>query len=323
MSERYEIVTVFGGSGFIGRHLIRRLARSGAIVRVACRRPSAGNYLKMAGAVGQIVPIAVDIRDDASIDRAIAGADRVVNLIGILHPQGAAGFDPVHVDAAGRIAARAAAAGVKALVHVSALGADPASASQYARSKAEGEKAVRAAFPKAVVLRPGVVFGPEDSFLNRFAGMARAVPVLPLIGGGATRFQPVWVGDVAEAIANALVRETAAGKDFDLGGPVVYTFAALMRLILALIGRKGWLVPVSWPAAERLAGLLERIPFVVPALTRDQVELLRHDSVVEDGRPGLADLGIASPASIEVMAPAWLSAGSGSDYPKTNTRYVG
>lgn len=323
MSQRYETVTVFGGSGFIGRHLIRRLARSGAVVRVACRHPSAGTFLKMAGSVGQIVPIAVDVRNDASIDRAVAGADRVVNLIGTLHPQSGDGFAPLHVDAAGRIAARAAAAGVGAMVHVSALGADSASASLYARSKAEGEKAVRAAFPNAVVLRPGVVFGPEDAFLNRFAGMVRIVPVLPLIGGGTTRFQPVWVGDVAEAITNALELPQAAGRDFDLGGPVVYSFERLMRLVAALTGRKVWLLPVSWTAAERLAGVFERIPLIVPPLTRDQVELLRHDSVVAEGRPGLADLGIAAPASIEVMAPAWLSAGSNTGPGKTNTRQLG
>jgi uncharacterized protein YbjT (DUF2867 family) len=306
MAERNEIVTVFGGTGFIGRHLVRRLARSGAVVRVACRRPSRAGFLKMAGAVGQIVPMAVDVRDERSIDQALKGADRAVNLIGVLFPEKGGGFAPLHVDAAGRIAARAKAAGVEALVHVSALGADPASPSAYARSKADGETAVRAGFPEAAILRPSVVFGPEDEFLNRFAAMAALSPVLPLIGGGQTRFQPVWVGDVAEAIDRALGDRNAAGRTFDLGGPAVYTFEALLRLVLALTGRTARFAPLSWTWAERLAGLFEKVPFVTPPLTRDQVELLKTDNVTVAGRPGLADLGIVRPVSVEVMAPMWL-----------------
>lgn len=307
MSDRGKVVTVFGGSGFIGRHLIRKLARGGGEVRIAVRRPSEAGFLKTAGDVGQIVPMAVDVRDEASITLAIAGANAAVNLIGMLCPTRRQSFSDIHVQAAGRIAQVAKTAGVRRFVHVSALGADPGSASAYARSKAQGEEAVRSAFPEATILRPGVVFGPEDRFLNRFAALARVSPALPLIGGGQTRFQPVYVADVAEAIAAALDRSDVAGRTFELGGPQVFTLQELMLLILRITGRSRLLLAVSWGMAERLGGLLELIEPGLPLLTRDQVELLRSDSVVAPNRPGLADLGLAAPAAIEAVASLYLA----------------
>lgn len=306
MLNRTPVVTVFGGSGFIGRHLIRRLARSGAEIRIAVRHPVQAGFLKTAGAVGQIVPIAVDVRDAEQVARVVAGADAVVNLIGILHPQGPWTFEAAHADAADRIARSAKAAGTKAMVQMSALGADSGSESVYARTKAEGENLVRSAFPGATILRPSVVFGPEDQFLNRFARLAGIAPALPLIGGGTTRFQPVWVGDVAEAVTAALGDPAAAGRTYELGGPRTYSFADLLRLILRVIGKKRMLVTVPWAWAERLAAVAEAVPVGAPALSRDQVILLRRDNVVSGALPGLKELGISQPASIEVMAPLCL-----------------
>jgi NADH dehydrogenase len=211
------LATVFGGSGFIGRYVVGQLAKRGWSVNVAVRRPDSALFLKTAGAVGQITPVAANIRDKASVERAIQGAEAVVNLVGILFEAGPQRFQGVHAEDAGQIAEAAKKAGVKSLAHLSAIGADPASPSLYARSKAEGEARVRAAFPEAVILRPSIVFGPEDDFFNRFARMARLSPFRPLIGGGRTRFQPVYVGDVAQAVANALERDECRGKTYELG----------------------------------------------------------------------------------------------------------
>jgi uncharacterized protein YbjT (DUF2867 family) len=303
MSFRYRVATVIGGSGFIGRHFIRRLAKTGTVIRVAGRHPSRSLFLRVMGTVGQIVPIAVNLEDDASVAAALHGSDLVVNLAGILHPSGRSTFQTVHADGPGRIARAAREAGAQHLVHVSAIGADAASASQYARSKAEGERALSEAFPEATILRPSVVFGPEDEFFNRFARMAVMSPFLPLIGGGGTRFQPVYVGDVADAVMAALQDPATRGRTYELGGPRVYTLREVMELVLDVTHRRRRLVNVPWSAAGSLAGLLGMLPN--PPLTRDQVELLKHDNVVSPGMATLADLGI-SPTAAEVILPTYL-----------------
>ncbi len=303
MASPAPVVTVFGGSGFIGRHLVRRLAKTGAVVRVASRHPSQSAYLKTAGAVGQIVPLAVDVTDDASITAAVQGAGWVVNLIGILYESGRWTFERAHVEAPDRIARAAAAAGVGRLVHVSAIGAHSDAKPAYARTKAAGEAAVRAAVPEAVILRPSIIFGPEDSFFNLFAGMALVAPALPLIGGGHTRFQPVYVGDIAEAIQTVLTDPATKGKTYELGGPRIYSFKELLQLMLSEIGRKRLLVTVPWKLAELQGTVLQRLP--KPPLTRDQVELLRSDNVVAEGALTLRDLGI-TPTAAEIILPTYL-----------------
>ena len=298
------VVTVFGGTGFLGRVVVRELARAGWRIRIACRRPDEALRSKPAGDVGQIVPVPANVRDDASVAAAVDGADAVINLVGVLYERGRQTFRAVHVEAPARIARAASAAGVQRLVHVSALGAGPAAPSAYARSKAAGEAALRDAFPGGTILRPSIVFGPEDSFFNRFAGIARMAPALPLIGGGETRFQPVYVGDVADAVLAVVTRPDAAGRTFELGGPRVYSFAALMTLMLAEIRRKRWLVPVPFWAASAGAFCLEILP--KPPLTRDQVRQLQVDNVVSPGAAGLRELGIA-PTALEVILPTYLA----------------
>lgn len=307
MSYRYQVVTIFGGSGFIGRHLIRHFSREGAVVRVVSRSPAKAAFTKLAGAVGQIAPISADITNDESVARAIHGSDVVINLIGTMHPRGKWGFNTVHVDGAARIARIAKAEGVHRLVHVSALGAKALSNSVYARSKAEGEDAVREAFPEATILRPSLVFGPEDRFFNMFGAMAQIAPALPLIGGGTTRFQPVYVGDVAEAIHAAVVREDTQGQTYELGGPRTYSFKELLEITLAAVRRQRLLLPLPWSAAATLGGVLSCVPLITPALTRDQVELLRDDNVVSGKTGGFADLGITDLSSVEVVVPTYLS----------------
>lgn len=301
MTWSSNTATLFGATGFIGRHLVWRLARAGFGIRVATRDPAHARHLQPAGAVGQIVPLRIDPARDEDVAAVTAGADVVINLIGILHP--ARAFHAVHVETAGRIAAAAAAAGSRHLVHVSALGADAAAEALYARTKAEGEEAVRQAFPGAVVLRPSVVFGPEDDFINRFAAMAVTSPALPLIGGGHTRFQPVYVGDVAQAAMAALGRPEARGRRYELGGPEIYTMRQILELILARTGRRRRLVELPWSMANLIAGLAERLP--APPLTRDQVAMLRRDNVVRAGAPGLAELGV-TPTALEAVIDTWL-----------------
>ena len=298
------VVTIFGGSGFLGRHVVGRLARRGWTVRVAGRDPQNAKFLQPLGDVAQITAIAARLQDPASVATAVAGADAVINLVGILYERGHQNFRALHVDGARHVAEAAAAAGARHLLHVSAIGADTDAAADYARSKGHGEQAVRQAFPGAVILRPSIVIGPEDGFFNRFAVLARLSPVLPLIGGGKTRFQPVWVGDVAEAVATALTAEGAAGRTYELGGPRVYSFKELMELLLAQIQRRRLLVPVPFWAADLDAAFLQLLP--VPPLTRDQVRLLRRDNVVSEGALTLADLGI-QPTAIEVVVPAYLA----------------
>lgn len=298
-----KVVTVFGGSGFIGRYVVRALVRADMRVRVAQRRPDRALFLRPMGKLGQVSLAAANVRDDASVAAAVAGADYVVNLVGILYQGGRQRFAAVHAEGAGRIARLAKAAGVERLVHFSALGADPDSPALYARSKAAGERAVLEAFPDATIIRPSIVFGPEDAFFNRFAQLARLLPALPLIGGGRTRFQPVFVGDVAEAVRRALERPEARGRIYELGGPKIYTFKEILEIVLAETGRRRLLVPVPFWIAELQARLLELSP--IPLLTRDQVLMLKSDVVVSPGAHDLRELGIV-PTTVELIVPTYL-----------------
>ncbi|HLT02831.1 MAG TPA: complex I NDUFA9 subunit family protein [Geminicoccaceae bacterium] len=299
------LFTIFGGTGFIGRYVVQRLADRGARILVISRSPrTRGLHLQPLGAVNQIVVQGTDLDDEAALRRTVAGASGVINLIGILYETGRQPFAEVHGALPGRIAAAASAEGVPRLVHVSAIGADPNSTSAYARSKAEGERRVRVAFPAATILRPSIVIGPEDGFFNRFANLARFLPALPLIGGGKTRFQPVYVGDVAQAVVAALERDDCQGQTYELGGPKAYTFEELMRYMLQVVERRRLLVNVPFGLANLLARFLELLP--EPPLTRDQVELLKYDNVVTPGTPGFDALGI-TPTPIELIVPDYLA----------------
>ena len=299
-----HVVTVFGGSGFLGRHLVRRLARSGAIVRVAVRDPVGAEFLKTAGDVGQIVPIRASVTDAAQVAAAVHGAEDVITLVGILYESGGATFRRIHVEGAMTVAQAAAAAGVKRLIHVSALGADATSPSLYAQTKAEGEAAAREAFPAATIVRPAVVFGPEDNFFNMFAGIMRLSPVLPVFGDGSVKMQPVYVADVADALMAIRADRRTAGQTYELGGPKVYTFKELMALVLAVTGRRRLLLPVPFWAASFAAWFLQFLPH--PLLTTDQVAQLQRDNVVGPGASGLIDLGI-QPTAAEAILPTYLA----------------
>ncbi len=296
-------VVVFGGSGFIGRYVVKRLAAAGHPVRVACRDVERAKFLKPMGAVGQISPMQTNVRFPETVNAACEGMDWVVNLVGILYQSGAQHFDSVQAEGANTIAKAAAAAGASRLVHVSAIGADPESDSLYAQSKAAGEAAVKAAFPAATVIRPSVVFGPEDDFFNRFANLARCSPVLPLIGGGHTKMQPVYVGDVADAICKALEDDACAGETYELGGPRILSMKEIMEYTLVEAGMKRLLLPLPSAIAAVQASLLELLP--KPPLTRDQLKLLAQDNVVSDGAKGFADLGI-TPTPVEAVVPRYL-----------------
>ncbi len=306
-----NLVTVFGGSGFIGAQAVRQLAKSGWRIRVAVRNPAAAYAMRLHGDVGQIDIVQANVRNGASVQRALEGATAAVNLVAVPYEKGRQGFQALHVMGAKTVAEAAKAQGVERLVHMSALGADATSESKYARTKGEGEAAVRAAFPDAVVIRPSVVFGPEDSFFNRFAAMAQISPVLPLVGGGLTRFQPVFVGDVAKVVARAVADPDMAGRTYELGGPATFTFRELMALILAEIDKRRLLLPLPWPAAG-VAGSLGDLfltvlgdGLMVPPVTSDQVVLLKSDNVTSGAYPGLADLGI-TPATLEAVLPSYL-----------------
>ena len=309
MSSAPRIATVFGGSGFVGRYIVRRLAQQGWRVRVAVRRPNEALFVRTYGTVGQVEPILANIRDKASTRAAIKGADVVVNCVGILVESGRQQFDAVHVEGAGRIARIAAQEGVARLVHVSALGADPESDSEYARSKARGEEAVRAAFPDAVILRPSVIFGPEDRFFNRFGLMAMLSPVIPVVGAR-TRFQPVYVDDVAAAAVMGAEGSAAPGV-YELGGSETRTFRDLVEMMLRMIRRRR--LVLSWPfwIARINAWFLDMAQavslglFTNNILTRDQVRQLRHDNVVSGAFPGLEDLGI-EPTVMEGILESYL-----------------
>jgi NADH dehydrogenase len=299
------LVTVFGGSGFLGRYTVRALAKDGWRIRVVMRRPHLAPELRVMGDVGQIELVQGNLRHPDSVAEALQGAVAAVNLVGLLYEAGRQTFGALHVEGAAAIAKAAAAAGARKLVQVSAIGADAASAAAYARTKAEGEAAVRAAFPMATILRPSILFAEEDDFFNRFAGMATLSPVLPLIGGGKTLFQPVYAGDVGAAIVGALKIDEAAGRTYELGGAGVYSFKALMEIILRETGLNRLLVPVPFPAAEVIGSLgqLAAVLAVQPPLTRDQVELLKSDNVATG--PGLADLGV-TPTPLEAVLPTYL-----------------
>lgn len=297
-----NLVTVFGGSGFLGRHTVRALAKAGWRIKIATRHPNRGFFLRPLGTVGQIDFVKCDVTDADSVAQALMGSQAVINLTGILFEKGQS-FEDVQAEGAGNIAKAAAAAGVAKLVHVSAIGADAESDSAYAQTKAEGEQFVREAFPNAVILRPSVIFGPEDGFFNKFASLARFTPALPLVGGGHTRFQPVFVGDVAQAIVSVLGRDDAVGRIYELGGPATYSFKELLQLILFQIGRKRALVPLPFGIAKIKAAFLQLLPN--PILTMDQVTLLKKDNVVSPTAAGLTDLGI-TPTSVEAVVPSYL-----------------
>jgi NADH dehydrogenase len=301
------LVTVFGGSGFIGRHVVRALAKRDYRIRVAVRRPELAGHLQPLGRVGQIHAVQANLRYPASVEAAMRDSHAAINLVGILAEGGAQRFDAVQGSGAGAVAKAVHGAGAR-MVHVSAIGANENSASRYARSKAAGEKAVLEAVPAATILRPSVVFGPEDQFLNRFAALARMSPMLPLIGGGLTRLQPVYVGDVATAVADAVDGKTEPGATYELGGPEILTMREIMEIILRVIERKRMLVSLPFGLARLQALALQFAPGALK-LTPDQVELLRSDNVVSDAatRAGLTlqGLGIA-PDSLEAIAPQYL-----------------
>jgi uncharacterized protein YbjT (DUF2867 family) len=300
------LITVYGGSGFLGRHVIRALCKRGYRIRVAVRRPDLTGHLQPLGRVGQIHAVQANLRYPSSVEAAARGADVLINLVGILFERGRQRFDAVQAFGAEAVALAASAYGAR-LVHVSAIGADENATSSYARSKGVGEKLVFAARPSATVLRPSVVFGPEDDFFNRFASLARFAPALPLVGGGHTRFQPVYVGDVAAAVVDAVENRDRSGNIYELGGPEVRTFKELLQYVLTVIERKRLLVPLPFVLAEMQAWFLQFLP--KPPLTPDQVELLKTDNVVSDAakREGrtLEALGIA-PVAVEAIAPSYL-----------------
>ncbi len=311
-----QLVTVFGGSGFVGRHVVRALVKRGYRVRVAVRRPDLAGFLQPLGMVGQIHAVQANLRYPDSVAAAVKGASAVVNLVGILQEGGRQNFAAVQANGARVIAQACAAAGIARLVHVSAIGADAGSKSLYARSKAEGEAAVLAAVPGAVILRPSIVFGPEDGFFNRFAALARMLPALPLVGGGDTRFQPVFVGDVAEAVARGVDGVVTGGRIYELGGPEEKSFRELLAYICEVTDRKRLLLPLPFPLARIQAGVFEILDTLTLGLlpdaiklTRDQVTLLESDNVVSaaavaEGR-SFEGLGIA-PVSVEAIVPSYL-----------------
>lgn len=294
-----RIACVIGGSGFVGRYVVKRLAAQGYVVRVAVRDPEAASFLKPMGAVGQIVPLAAPITDEQALRRALEGAEAVVNLVGILSEPAPGAFHAVQAEGAGRAARLAAAAGASSFVQVSAIGADAHSPSLYAQSKAAGEALVRQHFPAATILRPSIIFGVEDAFFNRFAAMAVLAPALPVIHGQ-TRFQPVYVGDVADAVMAALHDPAARGQTYELGGPEVLSFRTIMQRIMEYTGRKRLLVDLPLG----VAGLLARIPF--SGLTADQLRLLAIDNAVAPGSAGLAALGIAA-TPVAAVVPGYLA----------------
>lgn len=295
-------ITVFGGSGFLGRYVVRALAKKGWRIKVATRHPNRAFFLRPLGQVGQIGFVKCDVADAEEVEKALSGSHAAVNLTGILFQRGQS-FQDAHVDGPQHIAEAAARGGLRALVHVSAIGADPQSDSHYAQTKSEGEKRVAQAFPAATILRPSLLFGPEDQFFNRFAELARFLPALPLIGGGRTRFQPVFVGDAAAALVAALDDPKAQGKIYELGGPTIYSFKQLMEVMLAVIERKRLLVPIPFWLATLQAIFLQLLPN--PLLTPDQVKLLRHDNLVSPTAHKIEELGI-QPTTVEAEVPAYL-----------------
>ena len=305
-SKLETLVTVFGGSGFLGRHVVRALAYRGYRIRVAVRRPELAGYLQPMGRVGQIHAVQANLRYPNSVAAALRDADVAVNLVGLMLQSGRQRFDALMAEGAETVAKAASAIGAP-LVHVSSLSADPNSTSHYARAKAEGEARVRAAQSAAIIARPSIIFGPEDDFFNRFGAMARLSPALPLVGGGRTRMQPVFAGDVAEGVAKAVDGDLKPGTTYEFGGPDVHTFRELMEFVLATVGRRRLLLPIPFGVMKVQAAVLQFLPRA--PITPDQVELLRYDNVVSDeakrdGRT-LEGLGII-PESIEAVVPSYL-----------------
>lgn len=308
VSNQPKLVTVFGGSGFLGRHIVRLLAKEGYRIRVACRRPDLAYHLQTSGNVSQISAVQANLRYRDSIDRAAQGSDYVINCVGILFESGRNTFDAVQEFGARAIAEAAKANGAQ-LVHISAIGADKNSDSDYARTKGLAEEAVLNIVKDAVILRPSIVFGPEDGFFNKFAEMSRFTPALPLIGGGKTKFQPVYVADVAAAVVKGIKGELQAGKTYELGGPEVVSFKECLQLMLKIIARKKLLVSLPWAISSMLGSIVSLIPFIDPPLTPDQVELLKHDNVVSEGATksglDLKSMGIV-PTALEAILPNYL-----------------
>jgi uncharacterized protein YbjT (DUF2867 family) len=300
-------VTVFGGSGFLGRAIVRRLAADGAEVCVAVRHPERAAFLAEPD-IGTIAATHADVWDETTVGPAIAGADAVVNTVGHYVERGGATFEAIHGQGAAHVARAAAAAGIQRLVHISGIGADPNSESPYVRARAVGERLVREALPQATILRPSVMFGPEDAFFNQLADLARLMPILPLFGAGDVRLQPVYVGDVAEAVARALAVETARGQTYELGGPRAYSYRALLQLLLRQVGRKRLLLPVPYAAWELLATVMAPLP--KRPISRDQVVLMKRDNVVGPNALGFAALGITQ-HSVEEILPTYLGKRSG------------
>ena len=304
VSSASQVVTVFGGSGFLGRHIVRALVKRGWRVRVAVRRPNEALFLKTAGAVGQVAIMQANIRDEASVRKAVKGVDAVVNLVGILYESGKQKFSAVQAEGARTVAQAAAAEGVQKFVQLSAIGASSESEAAYAQSKAAGEAAVLEAIPQAVILRPSIVIGPEDDFFNRFAKMATLAPALPLVGGGETLYQPVAVQDVSQAACETREDPNCGGKIYELGGPDIFSFKNLMEIMLRHTGPKSILAPLPFFAAQLISRFTQFLPN--PPLTPDQVIMLRSDNIADENLPGLGDLGIA-PTPIESVLPHYLS----------------
>lgn len=304
-----DLIVVFGGSGFIGKQLVRTLAKRGKRVRVPMRRPHLGQDLRVLGDVGQIQLMQANLRYPESFPMALEGADGVVNLTGVLYEKGPQSFRALHEEGAGALAEAAKAHGITRFVQMSSIGAGAANA-RYARTKLAGEEAVRAAIPEAIIVRPSIVFGAEDNFFNRFADMAKFAPVLPLIGGGKTKFQPVYVNDLANAIANALDMPNARARTFEIGGPRIYSFKELLEFITRETARPRPLAPLPFFAAAPIGMLLDAAfrlyPFGGPPLTGDQVAMLRRDNVVAPGAATIADLGVTQLETIEAIVPSYL-----------------
>ncbi|HEV7320127.1 MAG TPA: complex I NDUFA9 subunit family protein [Ensifer sp.] len=308
LSNLPPLVTIFGGSGFVGRHVVRALAKRGYRIRVAVRRPDLAGHLQPLGNVGQISFVQANLRYRKSVDRAVEGSDHVINCVGVLFESGRNTFDAVQ-DFGARAVAEAARGVGATLTHISAIGADANSPSAYARSKGRAEAAIQQTLPDAIILRPSIVFGPEDGFFNKFAEMARFSPFLPLIGGGETKFQPVYVTDVAEAVARAVDGKVAKGKIYELGGPDVLSFRDCLEIILNTIDRKRTLVSLPFGVASFMGSIASMVPFVAPPITPDQVVLLKSDNIVSakavsEGRT-LAGIGIDA-TMLEPILPTYL-----------------
>ena len=304
-----ELITVFGGSGFIGRYIVKNLVAAGNRVRVAVRNPNQALFLRPMGDVGQVVPVQANIRDDASVAAAVSGADAVVSTVGTYRQRGKQTYQAVHVEGARRIAAAATETGAKRLVHVSGIGTDSDSPSRYVRSKTAGEAAIRENFSGATIVRCSVVFGREDSVLNRLAALSRLSPVIPLFGNtpmdaGSSKTQPVYVGDIAEAVRCILAEESTAGQVFELGGPQVMTYRELVETVLREADRRRILVPLPFGVAKAMASILEVVLPISP-ISRDEVILLEADNIVREGVPGFADLDI-EPTALSAIAPGYL-----------------